>query len=101
MKLWSSGSYNKEAAAVRFSADNFADRLKVFTDLVGGLNENHWLLILKEASEIACTLARSSANGDDDSDASNIEEPSGEVYNPATLADEDEDSDLEALINNA
>ena len=98
-KLWSSGAYNKSQESIKFSADNLGDRLKVFADLVSGLEGPQWILILKEASEVACRLSRASQSVDDDlSDATNMEEPV-EVYDPINLADEDEDSDLEALRN--
>ena len=99
LKLWSSGTYNKQQEQTKFSADNVGDRMKVFCDLVSGLERPHWILILQEASDVACRLSNNAQAVDEDlSDATNADEPE-EAYDPVNLADEDEDSDLEALRN--
>ena len=65
--------------------------------MVAGLKEEHWLLILQEASETASKIKYSGNHDDDISDASNVEE----VIDLTAVADEDEDSDLEALKSKA
>ena len=68
--------------------------MKVYLGILDGLTDAHWVLLLKEASELASNSLK--ADDDDVSDASNMEEPV-DAYDPALLAQEDEDSELDLV----
>ena len=65
--------------------------------MVAGLKEEHWLLILQEASKTASKIKYLGNHDNDISDASNVEE----VIDLTAMANEDKDSDLEALKSKA